>query len=161
VLDIAKVEAGQMRVELGPVSALRVITAAVTLVAPAGGSRGVDVDATRVRDALGEVTGDERRVRQILLNLLANAVKFTRPGGRITVRCERSRGHAPFTPRRSARGSASVSPTPGSASIRSTSRRSSSRSCSSTPATPRRAAARASAWPSAGDSRDSWAATSP
>jgi hypothetical protein len=98
VLDIAKVEAGQMRVELGPVSALRVITAAVTLVRPQAASAGVDVDATACTDTLGEVAGDERRVRQILLNLLANAVKFTRPGGRISVSCQRAEGHAPFAP---------------------------------------------------------------
>jgi len=98
VLDIAKVEAGQMRVEFGPVSAVRVISAAVSLVRPQAASAGVDVDASACVDALGEVTGDERRVRQILLNLLANAVKFTRPGGRITVRCDRVEGKAPFTP---------------------------------------------------------------
>ena len=98
VLDIAKVEAGQMRVELGPVSATRVITAAVTLVRPQAASSGVDVDASACTDVLSEVTGDERRVRQILLNLLANAVKFTRPGGRVTVACDRVEGTAPFAP---------------------------------------------------------------
>jgi signal transduction histidine kinase len=98
VLDIAKVEAGQMRVDLGPVSAQRVITAAVTLVRPQAASAGVDVDAADCASVLGELTGDERRVRQILLNLLANAVKFTRAGGRITVACERFEGRAPFTP---------------------------------------------------------------
>jgi len=98
VLDIAKVEAGQMRVDLGPVSTNRVVTAAVTLVRPQAANAGVDVDAGHGVDALGEVTGDERRIRQILLNLLANAVKFTRSGGRITVRSERVEGIAPFPP---------------------------------------------------------------
>src|SRR5688572_1940373 len=100
VLDIAKVEAGQMRVDLGPVSTARVIAAAVTLMRPQAASAGVDVDSTQCSNVLGEVTGDERRVRQILLNLLANAVKFTRPGGRITARCERVEGRAPFAPAR-------------------------------------------------------------
>jgi signal transduction histidine kinase len=98
VLDIAKVEAGQMRVDVGPVSAVRVITAAVALVRPQAVSAGVNVDASPCANVLGEVTGDERRVRQVLLNLLANAVKFTRPGGRITVGCERVEGRAPFAP---------------------------------------------------------------
>jgi signal transduction histidine kinase len=98
VLDIAKVEAGQMRVEVGPVSAARVITTAVALVRPQAASAGVDVDASQCANVLGELTGDERRVRQILLNLLANAVKFTRSAGRVTVRCDRFEGKAPFTP---------------------------------------------------------------
>ena len=98
VLDIAKVEAGQMRVELGPVSAPRVVTAAAALVRPQAATAGVEIDASQCSDVFGEVTGDERRVRQILLNLLANAVKFTRPGGRVTIRCDRVEGKAPFTP---------------------------------------------------------------
>jgi signal transduction histidine kinase len=98
VLDIAKVEAGQMRVDVGPVSAVRVINAAVTLVRPQAATAGVGVDGSQCANALGEVTGDERRVRQILLNLLANAVKFTRAEGRITVRCDRVEGKAPFSP---------------------------------------------------------------
>ena len=98
VLDIAKVEAGQMRVEVGPVSASRVVSAAVALVRPQAVSATVEIDATQCANVFGEVTGDERRVRQILLNLLANAVKFTRSPGRVTVRCERFEGKAPFAP---------------------------------------------------------------
>ena len=98
VLDIAKVEAGQMRVEVGPVSTSRVINAAVALVRPQAASAGVDVDASQCVAVIGELTGDERRVRQILLNLLANAVKFTRSAGRVTVRCDRFEGKAPFSP---------------------------------------------------------------
>ena len=100
VLDIAKVEAGQMRVEVGPVSSARVVNAAVTLVRPLAANGGVDIDATGCTDTLGELAGDERRVRQILLNLLANAVKFTRSGGRITLRCDRVEGKSPFAPAR-------------------------------------------------------------
>jgi len=100
VLDIAKVEAGQMRVEVGPVASSRVVNAAVTLVRPLAANGGVDIDASRCTDMLGELAGDERRVRQILLNLLANAVKFTRPGGRIALRCDRVEGKSPFQPAR-------------------------------------------------------------
>ncbi|HEX6052146.1 MAG TPA: ATP-binding protein, partial [Gemmatimonadaceae bacterium] len=100
VLDIAKVEAGQMRVEVGPVSSGRVVNAAVALVRPQAANAGVAIDASGCTDTLGELAGDERRVRQILLNLLANAVKFTRPGGAISLRCERFEGKSPFAPAR-------------------------------------------------------------
>ncbi len=100
VLDIAKVEAGQMRVEVGPVSSGRVVSAAVALVRPQAANAGVAIDASGCSDTLGELAGDERRVRQILLNLLANAVKFTRPGGGISLRCERFEGKSPFAPAR-------------------------------------------------------------
>ena len=96
VLDIAKVESGQIRIEIGPVSAVRVATAAVALVRPQAAGAGVTVHAEACSEVLGELAGDERRVRQILLNLLANAVKFTRSGGQIIVRCERAVGAAPF-----------------------------------------------------------------
>src|SRR5690348_13135414 len=98
VLDIAKVEAGQMRVEVGPVSISRVVNAAVTLIRPQAASAGVDISASACPDTTGDLTGDERRVRQILLNLLANAVKFTRSAGRVTLACARVEGKAPFTP---------------------------------------------------------------
>jgi len=100
VLDIAKVEAGQMRVEVGPVNASRVVNAAVALVRPQAVNAGVDIDASACSASLGDLSGDERRVRQILLNLLANAVKFTRPGGSISLRCERFEGKSPFAPAR-------------------------------------------------------------
>src|SRR4029079_12829320 len=98
VLDIAKVEAGQMRVEVGPVAVARVINAAVTLIRPQAATAGVEIDASQCVDVLGEATGDERRIRQIILNLLANSVKFTRPGGRVSMRCDRVEAKAPFSP---------------------------------------------------------------
>jgi signal transduction histidine kinase len=85
VLDLAKVEAGRMdlRHERGKVSAA--ISPAVGLVEPQAGAAGIVID---YREGYTDCyLGDEDRVRQILVNLLANAVKFTERGGRVTVTC--------------------------------------------------------------------------
>ena len=84
VLDLAKVEAGQLTVAHEPAIADRATEAAIALLQPQAEAKGVtlaDVDgATDVA-----YVGDEHRVRQILLNLLSNAVKFTPKGGRVEV----------------------------------------------------------------------------
>lgn len=83
VLDLGKVEAGRMRVREGTANARAVLSAAVGLIEPQAGEAGVIVDYQEREDAY--YRGDEDRVRQILVNLLANAVKFTPRGGRVTV----------------------------------------------------------------------------
>ena len=89
VLDLAKVDAGEMTVARDPATTEAAVTAALDLVRPLGDARGV-----RVVDGNPAVStpyvGDEHRVRQILVNLLSNAVKFTEPGGRVTVTCGRA-----------------------------------------------------------------------
>jgi signal transduction histidine kinase/HAMP domain-containing protein len=84
ILDLSKVEAGRMELELAAFDLPRAIEDAMTLVrgrADVHGIRlGVDIDPQ-----LGEFIGDERKFKQILLNLLSNAVKFTPEGGTIAV----------------------------------------------------------------------------
>jgi signal transduction histidine kinase len=85
VLDLAKVEAGRMDVRDESASAADAISAAVGLVEPQAGAAGIIID---YREGHTDgYRGDEDRVRQILVNLLANAVKFTERGGRVTVTC--------------------------------------------------------------------------
>ncbi|HEX5726513.1 MAG TPA: ATP-binding protein [Longimicrobiaceae bacterium] len=85
VLDLAKVEAGRMDVKHEKARAAAVMSAAVGLIEPQAGAAGITID---YREGYTDCyMGDEDRVRQILLNLLANAVKFTERGGRVTVTC--------------------------------------------------------------------------
>jgi signal transduction histidine kinase len=85
VLDLSKVEAGRLEVDRRTFALGEVIAAAANLVRPRAeaGRIAVVVD---VAPSAAEAYGDERRVKQVLVNLLGNAVKFTPPGGRIAVR---------------------------------------------------------------------------
>jgi PAS domain S-box-containing protein len=85
VLDLAKVESGQMTAERERVPVADVLAEALTLVQPQAARRGLRlVDTTSdARDAA--FMGDGDRVRQVLANLLSNGVKFTEPGGRVSV----------------------------------------------------------------------------
>jgi signal transduction histidine kinase len=85
ILDLSKVEAGRMDLELADFDLPAAIENAVTLVRERAGRRGIalhpEVDAR-----LGQIRGDERKLKQVLLNLLSNAIKFTPEGGRIDLR---------------------------------------------------------------------------
>jgi signal transduction histidine kinase len=88
VLDLTKVESGQMHVELAPTALEDQVRHALTLVRPQAQARGLDVVVDAGTPDLMALA-DAGRVRQILVNLLGNAVRFTAPGGRITVRVAR------------------------------------------------------------------------
>ena len=85
ILDLAKVEAGQMQVRRDAVRAAPVIGSALELVRPLADTRRITLELQCAPTIA--LLGDEDRVRQIVLNLLSNAVKFTGPGGRVTVEC--------------------------------------------------------------------------
>jgi len=80
VLDFSKIEAGRMTLESRPFALRHSIDAAVALVRPRADAKGVAL-VTQVDEAVpAVVAGDATRLRQILLNLLGNAVKFTEQG---------------------------------------------------------------------------------
>jgi two-component system, NtrC family, sensor kinase len=85
ILDLSKIEAGRMELELTNFDLPAAMENAVTLVRERAGRKGVTVRVA-VEERVGAIRGDERKVRQVLLNLLSNAIKFTPEGGRIDVR---------------------------------------------------------------------------
>jgi signal transduction histidine kinase len=84
ILDLSKIEAGRMELELSSFHLPTAISNAVTLVRQRamrhGIALGLDID-----QRLDDFQADERKVKQVLLNLLSNAVKFTPDGGRVDV----------------------------------------------------------------------------
>jgi signal transduction histidine kinase len=86
ILDLSKVESGRMILGRESIAAQQSITGAVALIELQANSAGVEIE-TECPDASSFYVGDEDRVRQILVILLSNAVKFTDPGGKITVSC--------------------------------------------------------------------------
>jgi PAS domain S-box-containing protein len=92
VLDFSKIEAGQVELDLHPIALRALVDNAVSIVRGIAGERGIPIDVTLDADLPKTVVGDGDRLRQILLNLLNNAVKFT-PQGRVSldVRCQGER----------------------------------------------------------------------
>jgi signal transduction histidine kinase len=87
VLAFAKVEAGQIVLEQQTLAADDLLASLEALLAPQAEAKNISL-ATHC-DAGLYLVGDEERVRQILLNLAGNAVKFTPPDGEVMLRCER------------------------------------------------------------------------
>jgi signal transduction histidine kinase len=82
ILDLSKIEAGRMELELTSFHLPQAIDNALVLVRERALRRGITL-AQSIDSRLGEIQGDERKLKQVLLNLLSNAIKFTPEGGRI------------------------------------------------------------------------------
>ena len=91
ILDLSKVEAGRMELELATFDLPLAIDNARTFVRERATKHGINLDVT-VDERLGDFVGDERKFKQILLNLLSNAVKFTPEGGRIGIKARQADG---------------------------------------------------------------------
>ncbi len=84
ILDLSKVEAGRMELDVTTFSVPMAIDNALTLIRERAGRHGIALECV-IDPAVGDIDADERKMKQILLNLLSNAVKFTPEGGRIAV----------------------------------------------------------------------------
>jgi signal transduction histidine kinase/DNA-binding response OmpR family regulator len=88
ILDLSKVEAGQMELDLDPVSLVDLIEHGVAMVRERAAGHGISLE-WEVDPAIGVAEADERKLKQVILNLLSNAVKFTPDGGSVTVKARR------------------------------------------------------------------------
>ncbi len=82
ILDLSKIEAGEMEVSIGPVSVQSVSQASLRLVKQLAHKKHLQLKAD-FRNTVATFPADERRVKQILVNLLSNAIKFTPDGGEV------------------------------------------------------------------------------
>jgi signal transduction histidine kinase len=87
ILNFAKLESGRLEIESVEVPVAAALHALEPLIAPQVSARGLAYGCDDCPNGLVAV-GDPERVQQVLINLLTNAIKFTDPGGRVTVRAE-------------------------------------------------------------------------
>ncbi len=92
LLDISRIESGQMRFDVQPINLAEVVRAAVDSMSPAAEAKSIAVQV--VLDPRADVImGDSQRLQQAVWNLLSNAIKFTPKGGKVQVRLERINSH--------------------------------------------------------------------
>src|SRR5512146_634106 len=96
VLDFAKLGAGRLELHPAPVEVEALLRSVCELLSPRAREKGLEI-AWSAPQALGEIEVDEGRLRQILLNLAGNAVKFTRHGGVLIAAEPAGRGRLRFT----------------------------------------------------------------
>ncbi len=87
ILDLSKVEAGKMHLSLSPVNLREVLNHSLTMVRETALAHNLTLHVEAADDLV--LQADERKIKQILFNLLSNATKFTPDGGRITITAER------------------------------------------------------------------------
>ena len=91
ILDLSKVEAGQVELEPGLFSLREALERGVVMVRERATKNGVQLELS-LDPSVDLVEGDERRIRQVVFNLLSNAVKFTPQGGQVDVSATRQNG---------------------------------------------------------------------
>jgi PAS domain S-box-containing protein len=92
ILDFSKIEAGRLDLDIAPFDLLPLIEGIAELLGPRAHAKGLDL-ATAVDPAMPmRLMGDATRLRQILLNLAGNAVKFTETGG-VAITVDRDGSH--------------------------------------------------------------------
>jgi PAS domain S-box-containing protein len=88
ILDLSKVEAGKMMLDLEPVEVSSLLTNSLSIVREKAAAHHIRLEMDDTA-ALGSIQADARKVKQIVYNLLSNAVKFTPAGGQVTLRASR------------------------------------------------------------------------
>ena len=91
ILDLSKIEAGRMELELSSFDLGMLLDNAMTLVRERAARHGLAL-ALDVEDGVEDWVADQRKVKQVVINLLSNAVKFTPAGGKVALRARRIEG---------------------------------------------------------------------
>jgi signal transduction histidine kinase len=92
ILDLSKIEAGRLELEAASFDLPTAIQNTLTLVSDRAARHGLSLNLS-VDERVGTIIADERKVKQVLLNLLTNAIKFTPEGGLVEVTAARGDGH--------------------------------------------------------------------
>lgn len=103
LLDITRLQAGTLHVEFAPVALDVPVRAAIQTVEPRAAAKSIGIDYVQ-SDEAPWVSGDAQRLQQVVSNLLVNAVKFTPPGGSISLQLSSADGHAVLTVRDTGEG---------------------------------------------------------
>jgi signal transduction histidine kinase len=96
ILDLSKIEAGRMELDIARFDLRSAMDNAMTLVRGRAERHGIQLE-TEIDPQVGDYDGDERKFKQIMLNLLTNAVKFTPEGGTVTMSAQRMNGAYVFS----------------------------------------------------------------
>jgi signal transduction histidine kinase len=80
VLDLSKIEAGEMSVEYAILDLPGLLSSVVQMLTPQAKAKGIELMSLPLAELAGTVTGDASRIRQILFNLVSNSIKFTEAG---------------------------------------------------------------------------------
>lgn len=92
ILEVAKIEAGKLELKMSPVLVNQICHSSLSLVRQQAIQKNIQL-CTDISTTVEEIEVDERRMRQVLSNLLNNAVKFTPTGGSVTLRVRLERSH--------------------------------------------------------------------
>jgi PAS domain S-box-containing protein len=103
LLDVSRIVAGKLRLEVGPVDLVAVIESAIESVQGLADAKSIGLKAV-LDPSAGSVAGDPGRLQQVVWNLLSNAIKFTPHRGRIDLRLEHAGSHARLTVRDTGQG---------------------------------------------------------
>jgi signal transduction histidine kinase/ActR/RegA family two-component response regulator len=103
VLDVSRIVAGRLRLNVEPVDLPAILREAIATVTPAAEAKGVRVE-TLIEPLTAPVSGDADRLLQVVWNLLSNAIKFTPRGGKVQLRLSRVNSHVEVTVSDTGRG---------------------------------------------------------
>ena len=93
VLDLARIESGRLQLEMDTVEIRSIIEDVRQIIRPMAEQENVDVSMEMCEDSPYRVLADTTRLKQILINLLSNGIKYNHPGGSVSVNCRKEEDH--------------------------------------------------------------------